>query len=393
MKAFACAPLCLVFALSTFCTADAQQREIRVNDRTELAAALAKAEPGDTILLAPGKYAGGLSRNRLQGTAEKPIVVAAADAARPPVIEGGSAGLHLSNPAFVELRGLVIEGARGNGLNIDDGGSADTPAHHVTLRNLVIRDVGPDGNRDGAKLSGVDDFRVENCTFERWGSGGSAIDMVGCHDGLIAGCTFKDARSEQANGVQTKGGSRGVTVSRCRFENAGGRAVNLGGSTGLQFFRPKIEGYEAQDITVEDCTFLGSSAPVAYVGVDGAVVRHCTIYRPTRWVARILQENTDARFVPSRRGEFANNLIVFRSDELRATVNVGGNTSPETFTFSGNAWHCLDRPANTRRFVQLPVAETGGKYNLAPRFQDPAAGDLRQTDDSPLREFGVRPEK
>jgi hypothetical protein len=362
-----------------------------VSDRAEFGAALAKARPGDTILLAPGTYAGGLSRDTLQGTAESPIIVAGEDPKRPPMIEGGGAGLHLTDPAHLELRSLVLQGARGNGLNIDDGGTFDTPAHHVTLRDVVIRDVGPDGNRDGLKLSGLNDFRVENCTFERWGSGGSAIDMVGCKDGTIAGCTFKNARGEQANGVQTKGGSRGVTVSRCRFENAAGRAVNLGGSTGLEFFRPKIEGYEAKEITVEDCTFIGSSAPVSFVGVDGAVVRHCTIYRPARWTVRILQENTDARFVPSRNGQFTNNLVVFRSDELRTMVNVGGNTSPETFRFADNAWYCLDRPGDTRRFVQLPVAETGGRHGVEPRFRDADQGDLQLAADSPLRDAGVRP--
>ncbi len=34
--------------------------------------------------------------------------------------------------------------------------------------------------------------------------------------------------------------------------------MNVGGSTGLAYFRPKSPGYEAKDITVEDCTFIGS---------------------------------------------------------------------------------------------------------------------------------------
>ena len=37
--------------------------------------------------------------------------------------------------------------------------------------------------------------------------------------------------------------------------------------------------YEAKDITVEGCTFVGSEAPIAFVGVDGATVRFNTIYR------------------------------------------------------------------------------------------------------------------
>src|SRR5262249_7493119 len=195
-----------------------------------------------------------------------------------------------SDLAQVELHDLAVANVRGNGINIDDGGSYDTPAHHVVLRGLVVRDVGPTGNRDGIKLSGLDDFRVEGCTVERWGDRGSGIDMVGCHRGEVTGCTFRHGDREGDHGVQAKGGSGDITIRRCRVEHAGQRAVNLGGSTGLAYFRPRAQGYEARDIRVEDCTFIGSMAPVAFVGVDGATVRHNTIYRPGRWAFRILQE-------------------------------------------------------------------------------------------------------
>src|SRR5207253_1248794 len=139
--------------------------------------ALREAKPGTTIGIAPGTYEGDLSAEGLQGEPGKPIVLAAADPRRPPVITGGATGLQLSEAAHVELRDLVVTKARGNGINIDDGGSFDSPAHHIVLRGLVIRDIGPSGNRDGIKLSGVDEFRLQDCTLERWGSDGSGIDM------------------------------------------------------------------------------------------------------------------------------------------------------------------------------------------------------------------------
>ena len=112
--------------------------------------------------------------------------------------------MHLTDPAYVELHNLVFTGAKVNGLNVDDGGSFDTPAHHVVLRGLIVRDVGADGNHDGLKLSGVDDFRVESCTIERWGTrGGSGIDMVGCHRGIIERNTFRHEEDARGNtGVQ-----------------------------------------------------------------------------------------------------------------------------------------------------------------------------------------------
>ena len=164
-----------------------------------------------------------------------------------------------------------------------------------------------------------------------------------------------------ANGVQTKGGSRAVVIRKCQFVNAGGRAVNLGGSTGGPYFRPLNATVEARDITVEDCHFTGSMAPIAFVGVDGAVVRYNTFVNPGRWVVRILQENQNAAFTPCRNGVFANNRITFKSS-LAMAVNIGGGTEPKTFRFEKNAWLCEDVPAETRARLQLPVSETIGIY-------------------------------
>lgn len=366
----------------------AAPRKVTVRDLRQLAAALADAQPGDELLLAPGEYRGGLSSDRLQGSAEAPIVVGALDPENPPILKGGGAAFHIRRPQHLVLRDLVIDGAHGNGVNIDDGGS-DEPASDVALRNLTIRNIGPRGNCDGLKLSGLVRFEVDNCQISAWGDGGSAIDMVGCRQGRIHDCTFADARGPGANGVQAKGGSEQITVSNCRFTDAGGRAVNIGGSTGKEFFRPAMQGYEAKNITVENCTFIGSAAPIAFVGVDGAVVRRNTIYRPTRWVVRILQENQDPSLAPCRNGRFEENLVVFHSQQLSTAVNVGPKTAPETFHFEGNAWHCLDRPENTRRLVQLPSAEKEGTYDATPRFVNAQAGDLRQTADSPLLSFGA----
>jgi hypothetical protein len=217
--------------------------------------------------------------------------------------------------------------------------------------------------------------------------------MVGCRNGVIEDCRFHDARGEAANGVQAKGGSSEIIIRRCRFENAGGRAVNAGGSTGLDYFRPQDAAYEAKAIVVEDNEFLRGSCAVAFVGVDGAVVRHNTIYRPGRWAFRILQETVADRFVPCRNGEVSKNVIVFRADELREAINVGGKTAPETFRFSGNRWCCLDRPESSARLVRLPSEETGASFDLEPKLSDPENGDLsipgRLPDDAGAR-FALR---
>ena len=228
-------------AARVWCSEPATTTTVTVRDAAGLRQALAKAQPGTRILLEPGEYPGGFSFANLRGEPGRPIVVAAADPRNPPVFKSGGAGMHLADAAYLELHDLTVSGWSANGLNIDDGGSYDTPAHHIVLRGLRVIGSAPPGNRDGIKLSGVDDFRVEGCTIEGWGTGGgSAIDMVGCHRGLIEGCTFRHTDAPGSTGVQAKGGSSDVVVRRNRFENAGGRAVNIGGSTGLAYFRPRF---------------------------------------------------------------------------------------------------------------------------------------------------------
>jgi Right handed beta helix region len=338
------------------------------------------AKPGERVVIAPGEYEG-FHLSGVRGLRGRPIVVVAKGA----VFRGG---IQLTDVAYLEIGGLVIEGAPGNGLNIDDGGTFDTPSHHVVLRDVTVRDCGGKGNHDGIKLSGVEDFTLERCTVERWGRGGSAVDMVGCRRGVLDGCTFRDREEDTAsNGVQAKGGSSDIVVRRCRFEHAGTRAVNIGGSTGLPYFRPKPAGFEAKDVTVEGCTFLGSQAPIAFVGVDGATVRFNTFHRPRKWFLRILQETREEGFVPCRGGRFTDNLVAYRSDEVATPVNVGPGTAPETFEFARNYWYCIDDPA--RGPPRLPVAEKDPAGGKDPLFHDAGTGDLSLPGRSPARAHGA----
>jgi len=360
---------------------------ISVATSAELRKALAEGRPEITIRIAPGTYQGGFAAQSLRGQPGRPIILAAADARRPPVITGGVDGLYLSDPSYVELHNLVVTRAQSNGINIDDGGSYDTPAHDIILRGVVVRDIGPQGNQQGIKFSGVDRFRIENCTVERWGSDGSGIALVGCHQGEILGCRLRYT-DLLGYGVQIKGGSSSILVQRCRFEHAGSRAVNLGGSTGLAYFRPRPQGYEAKQLIVEDCTFIGSVAPIAFVGVDGAVVRHNTFFRPGQWSLRILQETREPGLVPCRNGLFSDNIIVFRSDEMKEPINIGSATAPETFGLSRNLWFCLDDPSRSR--PMLPIPEVEGIYGQDPQLLDPDRGDLRLRADSPWKGVGPR---
>lgn len=363
----------LVLSLSSFAA------DVHVKNAAELRTAVSAAKPGTRILLAPGNYTGGFQFSGLRGEAGKPIILTAADPANPPVFRDGKTGMHISKPVYVELHNLSFMNLSTNGLNIDDGGEVGAEvAHHVVLKGLQISEVGDRGNEDGIKLSGLFDFTIQNCMINRWGrGGGSAVDMVGCHRGVVEGCTIRNPNAPNSTGVQCKGGTTDIVIRKNVFEDAGGRAVNLGGSTGLQFFRPPLkdggEHAEARKITVEGNRFVGGMTPVAFVGSEDGIVRFNTIEKPGKWAMRILQETRVPGFIPSRKSEFTDNLIIFESSQWgEGGVNIGGGTEPNSFKFARNWWYCADRPERSR--PNLPSEEKDGVYGQSPTAAKGKAG-------------------
>lgn len=358
---------------------------------TNLARAIREARAGDAIRILPGEYPG-FWAERLSGTERDPIWIGGVPGMARPIIKQDGGSIHLSRVRYLILENLEVVGAKGNGINCDDGGdyANSNATRHVVFRNLLIREVGTGGNNDGLKLSGVNDFFVLDSEFGKVSRGGSAIDQVGCHSGRIAGCVF----TECGNAIQCKGGTEDVEIRGNRFVRAFGRGVNVGGSTGFAFFRPplKREGanFEARNIRVVANIFENSmEAPVAFVGAEGCLAANNTIINPKRWVVRILQETVTSggfEFPPCRENEFSNNLIYYRRGDLSTHVNVGANTAADSFTFAHNLWYAHDEPG--RSAPELPVRENNGVVGREPAFGDLASGDFRPKGSSPAAGAG-----
>ena len=297
-----------------------------------LVSAVWQAKQGDTIRFQRGVYSGGEILKNLKGAPEAWITILA-DTSDRVVIRGESTAWQFSDPEYIKIEGLTFEGQTSNGLNIDDGGDYSTPAHHIIFKHCTFRNINATGNNDLLKLSGPDDFEIINCRFKNGSPGGSGIDMVGCHRGKIEGCRFENQGS---NSVQAKGGSQHILISGNLFVNGGQHLVNLGGSTGTPFFRPINAAFEAADLEIYSNIFVGSDAPVAFVGSIRSKVINNTIYKPGRWVVHILQENTDPRLVQCGENSFENSLIIY--ENLRTETNIGANTRPSSFRFYSNFW-------------------------------------------------------
>ena len=366
----------------------------RANPFQTISRALQGVQPGDAIRLLPGTYPAGTFITDVAGRADAPIWLGGLQGEARPVISGGTEAIHLSRARYLIVENLEVAGATGNGLNCDDGGDYANPdaARHVLFRNLFIHDIGTGGNQDGLKLSGLNDYFVLDCQFARMSAGGSGIDHVGCHRGVIARGTFTDMGS---NAIQCKGGSEDIEIRWNRFLNGGGRAINIGGSTGFQFFRPPLStttsNFEAKNIRVIANLFRGSDAPVAFVGTVNSLAANNTIVEPRRWILRILQETVSGggyTFLPCGNNQFVNNLVYFDRTQLSTYVNIGANTDAASFGFAHNLWFAFNQPSQSR--PTLPSAEANGVYGSNPLFRDAASGDFSLPANSPAAGKGKK---
>lgn len=350
-----------------------------------LAEAAAKAVAGDTVLFHAGIYQGGESIVQLTGKPGKAITLMSSPDDTV-IIRGGPAGWAFHNVSWLTIEGIIFEQQSDNGFNLDDGGNYNTPSHHIIFNRCTFRNIQASGNNDLLKLSGLDFFEIRHCIFEQGAKGGSAIDMVGCHNGVISGCGFENMGS---NAIQAKGGSRFIRIEGNRFNNCGERTLNLGGSTGLAFFRPQDAVFEAADLQVYSNLIIGSVSPVNYVGCTRVEVINNTIYRPGKWVLRILQENKDTiRFIPCGNNSFRNNIIC-HGNNVTYDCNIGANTAALTFHFSNNLWY-NDENLSWNGPVNLPVKDSGNIVGKDPLFRNTATLDLSIPFNSPAADKGYR---
>lgn len=364
-----------------------------------IAAAVAAASAGTAVRVHAGQYAGDIFLSDVAGTEDAPIWIGGAPGEERPVIGGAesSEGLHVSGARFLVLHDLEITGTTGNGVNLDDRGDySDAEAlRHVVIRNLSIHAIGTGGNNDCLKISGANDFFVLDSEFADCSAGGSNIDHVGCHDGLVAGNSFVGG----GTGVQTKGGSHRIEIRGNVFRQSGGRAVNMGGATGFEFFRPPLdpagENYEARNISVVANVFDRAVEVAALPGCVDCLFAHNTVYRPTTRILRILQETTTSdgfTFLPASNGRVSNNLFVYTRAEITSAgraINVGADTSPATFTYENNLWYASDDVDGSADVDYQGATVSGTLAPADPDFADPTNGDFTVAANSPAVEAGV----
>ena len=235
-----------------------------------------------------------------------------------PCSGAASSGLHLSDVAHVELH------------RPDRGGGDRQRDQH--RRRRLPRHARPTTSSCGGWSSGTSGRPATGTASSSpaWTTSGSrAAPSSGGATGARASTWWAatGARSPAApsgtatrpgdNGVQAKGGSSEIVIRRCRFEHAGQRAVNLGGSTGPGLLPAppaglRGEGHHGRGLHLRR---LDGAGGLRRRGRGGGAAQHDL---PAEAVgpAASSRRTREPDFVPCRNGRFTDNLIAFRSDEM-----------------------------------------------------------------------------
>lgn len=356
---------------------------------------------GDTIIVMPGTYRGesviGL-HDPFRGEPDNYLVImgdpAAVEAGYKPVFDGqnidealfvfyskwveGDNDQEKLDVAYLKIQDLIFRNSQYHGINICDGGhpsdlndSRGTPAHDIIFKNLEFYNC----ERTGLKMAGVDNFLIEDCTFNNLPF--QCLDMVGCHNGTVRNCTFTDcmSRSGSGIGVVAKGGSKDITIDRCYFKDLRTYGVMIGATTSENLFRPPVYSndsdgnlmdYEAKNINVYRCLFDNIGTPIKWSCCRENRVYNNTIYCPKSFddseysdgggtlvaVFNIYEMHTEVAgdtLVWSRDGIVKNNLIYYGTTHMYPWLNKAvyvqsEYTHPETFEFSNNLFYCHANP-------------------------------------------------
>jgi len=339
-----------------------------IGPEADLCAAINALSPGEELALRPGDYRGPCSIRR-GGRPGQPIVIRAADGARPPrvVYGGGTSNVFNVHGDHVVIRGLEIGPTRADVDGVRIYAGAD-----VTVEDCVFTQVG--GIAVVANHSSVHDVVVRRNVVQA--SRATAM-YFGCHDGVgcvVSGLVVEgnhirgvEARPEEVGyGVQVKLNSSGAIRDNVIADTKG----------------PGIMVYGAHDpgaaSVVERNVVIGSRTSVGIVvGGGPAVVRNNVVMGSAE--GGIALQDYGGRGL-LRGVVVAHNTLW---DNRVAGIRFLGNGVADVLV-AGNAIHVRDgAPA-------LPATRSGLRLtgnvdcSRVRCFADPERGDFSPAPGSPL---------
>jgi hypothetical protein len=344
------------------------------------AAASANAiQPGDTVYLHTGSYAGYQAVTNLKGSAANWIVITRYQ--NDPIDISGT--WQFISCEYLRFQNLTFRGNAtypGRLLSIDNGGSCSTQSEYIIVDGCSFSNTTDPSATVAFKFAGVDHFEVTNNQFLDIPAC-EAMDYNTCHDGLIRGNRLENCLS----GGHIKGGASNITMERNLFINASKSpwvAFELGGDTGAPFYCPG-DDFEVKNLSFHSNILLGGYRGLALSSAKECQVINNTFYDCGQATMRFLTTST---LYPTLSGNLVeNNLFAFGSSayfnggpQLAGAVSFSHNLYYSILSdpFNGPYW---DSPALDA--IKDPNPVTVG-FNT-PMFVDGPGNDFRLISGSP----------
>ena len=270
--------------------AGAGARNLPVTDAAQLTSVVQAAKPGDTIVIAPGRYLMRLvftAQN--SGTENAPLVLRSRDGAGSVVIDsretGADSTVKFVGASHIQIEGVDITGGGYHGVFFTQG------AHHILVRKNRIHDnfnVRPLNSHAELKGSGPRENRPHHITIENNeifhtshppGGNFQGIDCNFCDDFRIADNFIHDigkptqephSHFDRGSCIQMKSASTNVVIERNRIVNCHIGAVY--GGEGLA--SPEHIGGIMRNNVIAGAAEFGA----VIVNVKGGRVMHNTFY-------------------------------------------------------------------------------------------------------------------
>lgn len=365
-------------------------------DEPTLQAALAAALDGDTLLVAPGTYAGTANTNL--DLAGKNIVMIGEGGAAATILEGGHGetfgmAFRAGNGLATVVEGFTLRGFVGYSTGLEEGALICYPGSAPNLRNLRIEDnQAPIGGYDYTRGSGLFSWSASptliDCRFaNNRATYGGAVRIDGGEPQFI--------RVEFVANRANQGGAVHGTGSDARFEHCS-FAQNEAVETGDQWSSAPGSGGAAfaAGLAFVDCLFVENRAdsardvnghPIAAAGEGGALrieggafIERCTFVGNTA--------EADAATPPPGAAVH----IVDGSATITASILAGANAgataircAPGSGTADATCSVFWDNPGGNAGGDCADPVGADGNLEADPRFCDPLAGDYALDADSP----------
>jgi parallel beta-helix repeat protein len=200
------------------------------------AAAAMKAQPGDTVVVNAGTYAGTSVNPARSGTAGSPITFTANQGV---TISGGTKAFALSNRSYITISGFTITGTSSNGISVSGGSNVTIanntesyagtpisyPAAGISLSNLsgglVQGNITHDNSAHGIYLSGSTTGVIVqgNTSYHnayQYQRNANGIDDIAPDNSIIGNVTY--ANEDSGINMYT-GGNNALVANNVTYDN------------------------------------------------------------------------------------------------------------------------------------------------------------------------------